>query len=113
MREICFLIGRGDVVLWADVGSVAALPESRARWEAIWKHRDELVEIAHSHPHGPRAFSAEDESTMAALGVALGRHLRFSVVAPEGTVRRQDGSDVHVEEEPWWASLLRVASGMK
>ena len=36
------------------------------------------------------------------------------VVAPNGTVRRQNGADALVEKdsEPWWANLLRHASGM-
>lgn len=114
MREVCFLIGRGGSVLWADASdSPAALPDSRARWEAIWRHRDELEEIAHSHPIGPLGFSAEDESTMAALRTALGKELRFSVVAPKGVIARQGTADVLVEEEPWWAALLRMASGMR
>jgi hypothetical protein len=114
MKELCFLIGRGGALLWADEGtSAVALPDSRARWEAIWKHRDELEEIAHSHPAGPLGFSAEDESTMAALGSALGRPLRFSVVAPDGMIAREDGADRPVSPEPWWARLLRLSSGMK
>lgn len=112
MREVCLLIGPDDAILWADVGSVAALPDSRARWEAIWSNRERLVEIAHSHPHGPRAFSHEDETTMTALRDALGRELVFSVVAPKGMVRRQAGADVVVQGEPYWATLLRLASGM-
>ena len=48
MREVCFLIGKGGAILWADASnSPAALPDSRARWEAIWTHRDELEVIAH------------------------------------------------------------------
>lgn len=111
--EICMLIGRGGAVLWSDAStSPVALPDSRSRWEAIWRLRDELEEIAHSHPVGPRAFSAEDESTMAAVDDALGRRVRFSVVAPDGMVQRQAGVDAFVDEEPWWATLLRRASGM-
>jgi hypothetical protein len=120
--EVCFLIGPGGAVLWADVGSGPfALPDSRARWEAIWARRVELVEIAHSHPLGPLAFSQEDETTMAALRAALGRpDLRFSVLAPGGMVLRpgardeDTGADLLLsrDEEPWWAELLRRASGM-
>ncbi len=117
MREVCFLIGRDGAVLWADAGtSAAALPDSRDRWEAIWRHREELEEIAHSHPIGPLGFSAEDESTMAALTQALGRSLRFSVVAPNGTLVRRagrTGDDVIVQKEPWWTALLRLASGIR
>ena len=112
-REVCFLIGRGGAVLWCDASSSAlALPDSRARWEAIWRHRDELEEISHSHPSGPRCFSSEDETTMQALASALGRSVRFSVVAPGGVVARIDGRDEPVAPEPWWAGLMRLASGM-
>jgi hypothetical protein len=110
-REVFFLIGRNGALLWSDAStSPAALPDSRARWEAIWKHRDELEELSHSHPLGPLAFSHEDETTMAALDGALGKTLCFSVVAPNGMIRRDHGV---VEEEPWWAELLRLASGMR
>ena len=71
-----------------------------------------MAEIAHSHPVGPLAFSSEDEDTMEALVAALGRAPVFSVVAPGGMIRREGGRDVPVIEEPWWASLLRRASGV-
>jgi hypothetical protein len=113
MREVCFLIGAGDQVLWSDAGSSpVALADSRARWEAIWRLRDQLTEIAHSHPLGPLAFSAEDETTMSALLAALGRPLRFSVVAPAGMSTRIDERDLPVEAEPPWADRLRSESGM-
>src|SRR5262245_33020342 len=101
MREVCYLVGDGGRVLWSDAGtSPAALPDSRARWEAIWSRCHELVEIAHSHPIGPAAFSAEDESTMAALAAALGFAPRFSVVAPRAMVVREGGVDRRVDDEP-------------
>jgi len=113
MREVCFLIGRGDAVLYADAGSIGALPDSRARWEAIWDHRDELEVIAHTHPHGPAAFSAEDESTMAAIDSALGKPVRYCVVAPRITVSRLANETTTIDPEPWWAGVIRLASGMK
>ena len=113
-REVCFLIGTADVVLWADAGdSPTALPDSRARWEAIWSRRDEIAVIAHSHPVGPAAFSAEDVSTMAALDSALGRTVRYMVVAPRITIAREGETTTEVIPEPWWAALLRLASGMQ
>ena len=119
-REVLLLLGEDDVVLWSDASdSPVALPDSRARWEAIWSRRDRIVEIAHSHPVGPQAFSHEDETTMAALVSALGRPITFSVVAPRGMVRCTKKLDedsvvslVECEREPWWASLLRLASSM-
>lgn len=113
MREVCFLLGDNGAILWADASnSPVALPDSRDRWEAIWELRAELAEIAHSHPVGPAAFSAEDESTMAALDSALGRPLRYSVVAPRAMIVRAHGETFPLDSEPWWAGLLRLASGM-
>jgi len=118
-REVCLLIGEDDTVLWSDASeSPVALPDSRARWEAIWSRRERIVEIAHSHPVGPQAFSREDETTMVALVTALGRPLTFSVVAPDGMIRCVHAvGEVYetslVECEPWWATLLRLASSMK
>jgi hypothetical protein len=113
LREVCFLIGHHGEVLWADAsGSPVALPDSRDRWEAIWQLREELAEIAHSHPVGPARFSAEDESTMEAIDSALGRTMRYSVVAPRATIVRAGGKTFRIDPEPWWASLLRFNSGM-
>jgi hypothetical protein len=113
-REVCFLIDGEGRILWSDASaSPVFLPDSRARWEAIWRHRAQLAEIAHSHPVGPLAFSHEDETTMEALIAALGARPRFSVVAPDGMlVRDRDGQDARAPEEPWWTGLLRLASGM-
>ena len=113
LREVCFLVDHDGGVLWADASaSAVALPDSRGRWEAIWRLREALAEIAHSHPIGPAAFSAEDESTMAAIDSALGRPLRYSVVAPRATIARVAGATFRIEPEPWWARLLRLTSGM-
>jgi hypothetical protein len=113
MREVCFLVSRDGAVLWSDASSSPlALPDSRLRWEAIWSRRDVLDVVAHSHPVGPLAFSLEDESTMEALSSALGGRVRFAVVAPDGMLLRQGPTDEPVREEPWWARLLRLASGM-
>lgn len=112
MREVCFLIS-GDVVLWSDEGdSAIALPDTRERWEAIWRHRAELTEIAHSHPVGPLGFSHEDLTTMEALDSALGKSLRYSVIAPDGVIARVGEKEERVSPEPPWAARLRVSSGM-
>ena len=112
-REVLLLIGRDGQVLWSDASQSAVfLPDSRARWEAMWRLREELEEIAHSHPLGPLGFSAEDETTMEALLLALGRPVRFSVVAPGGTWVREHGQEGLRSEEPAWTAELRARSGM-
>jgi proteasome lid subunit RPN8/RPN11 len=111
--EVCMLIGRDEEVLWADRSSeAAALPDSRARWEAIWWHREHLEVVAHSHPNGPLAFSATDRSTMAAIDEALSEPRRFAVVSREGVIWGSAGRTWRESADPWWADLLRWASGM-
>jgi hypothetical protein len=113
LREVCFLIDKSGAVLWSDASrSPVSLPDRRDRWEMIWLLREDLAELSHSHPVGPAAFSAEDESTMEAIDSALGRALRYSVVAPRAMIVRDAGATFRLDREPWWAGLLRLASGM-
>jgi Prokaryotic homologs of the JAB domain len=111
--EACFLIGESDGVLWAERSSnPISLPDSRVRWEAMWRHRDVLAIVAHTHPSGPLAFSSTDRSTMVALDAALGRCLTYAVVTREGMLRCTDGVASVSADEPWWTWLLRLTSGM-
>jgi hypothetical protein len=109
--EVCFLVAVDGTVLWSDRGTAGALPDSTERWHAIWRHRDELAVIAHTHPGGLLAFSAEDRTTMAAIDDALGRPLRYAVVTDRAVLYRDpDGSVRVAAEEPGWVALLRAAS---
>jgi hypothetical protein len=114
LTEVCFLLDAAGTVLWHDVsGDPAALPDSRDRWTAIWAHREVLVEVAHSHPRGPLAFSATDLSTMDALDAALGRPLAYAVVTPENLLRRRPNGHILIDnDEPAWVGELRTASGL-
>jgi hypothetical protein len=109
--EVCFLVGADETVLWSDRGTAGALPDSTERWQAIWRHRDELAVIAHTHPGGLLAFSEEDRTTMAAIDDALGRSMRYAVVTDRAVLYRDpDGSVRVAAQEPGWAPLLRAAS---
>lgn len=119
--EVFALIGADGEILYLDRGeSAVAIADSRARWEAIWERRDALALLAHTHPRGPLAFSAEDDTTMQALAVALGRELVFVLVAPNGVLRRVQPAtgepptapDEPVLPEPAWAEELRRKSNM-
>ena len=113
-HEVCFLIGHDASVLWADTdGGPSALPDSRRRWDQVWRHREQLAEIVHTHPRGPLAFSVVDETTMAAIDAALGRPLAYGVVTPDAYLRRDpEDHRTRVTDEPWWTTLLRAASGI-
>lgn len=112
-REVFFLVGANGAVLWSDASdSPLALPDSRARWEAIWSRRDEIVELAHSHPVGPDAFSPEDVTTMHALDAALGRRLRFSLVTPGGYFVRGVDDRADAAPAPAWSAELARLSGL-
>lgn len=114
MREVFFLLGKNSEILWSDASeSPVLLPDSRARWEAIWSRREAIVEIAHSHPVGPLAFSRTDETTMDALRSGLGRDYVFTVVAPTGVIRLFNGvTEIVYGPEPAWVGALREASRM-
>jgi hypothetical protein len=114
LSEVCFLLDAAGTVLWRDAsGDPSALPDSRARWLAIWSHREHLAEVAHSHPHGPSEFSVTDLSTMDAIDTALGRPLGYAVVTPETLLRRRpDGRTLVDDDEPAWVADLRAASGL-
>ena len=112
-QEVLYLLDEAGVVLWSEIGGAAELRDSRDRWEAIWRFRQSLQGIAHSHPQGPLAFSNIDETTMTAIDAALGRCLRYSVVGPDGIVSRQGGSVEIVDPEPDWAARIREESGME
>lgn len=114
-REVCFILGDHNVVLWSDASaSPVALPDSRMRWQQIWRLRAKIVEIAHTHPLGGLHFSQTDETTMLALDSALGRTLCYSVVTPQQMLRRasERAEDCIITDEPWWVALIRVASGV-
>jgi hypothetical protein len=115
LSEVCFLLDAAGTVLWRDSsGNPSAMPDSRARWAAIWARRGELAEVAHSHPHGPLGFSAQDLSTMDALDAALGRPLTYAVVTPDNLLRRRpDGRTLVEDVEPAWVADLRAASGLE
>jgi hypothetical protein len=109
--EVCFLVSPDGAVLWSDRGTRGALPDSTDRWRAIWRHRDELAVIAHTHPGGLLAFSPEDATTMSAIDAALGRALRYAVVTDRAVLYRDPDGSLHLAgEEPDWVAHLRAAS---
>lgn len=109
MREVCFILC-GEKIVRISLGSETAIPDSQARWRAIWKHREELTEIVHTHPGGLLKFSEEDLTTMEAVEAALGRSLQWSIVTEEQFLTRFDGEDRDRNDQPWWLVVLREIS---
>lgn len=109
MKEICFVLA-GEAIVRISVGSSTAIPDSQARWNAIWKNREDLTEIVHTHPGGMLRFSQEDLSTMEAVEAALGKPLAWSIVTEDGFLTRFDGEDRKRDDAPWWLPVLRELS---
>jgi hypothetical protein len=109
MREVCFIL-IGEKILRAYFGSQTRIPDSAERWQTIWTHRNEITEIAHSHPGKFLDFSHEDLTTIEAVEAGTGKKFVWSVVTKGGFLSRESGNDMHREDAPWWVEFLRKLS---
>src|ERR1041385_5642978 len=109
MREVCFILVQ-DKILRVYFGSTTRIPDSRERWEIIWQHRNEITEIAHSHPGEFLDFSHEDLTTMEAVEAGTGKTFTWSIVTESGLLSRSNGRDARREDSPWWLELIRTLS---
>jgi hypothetical protein len=109
MHEVCFILVE-DKILRIYFGSPTGIPDERARWEIIWEHRDEITEIAHSHPGELLDFSHEDLTTMEAVENGTGRKFAWSIVTRKGFLTRRDGQTARRKDSPWWLELMRTLS---
>ena len=109
MREVCFILVE-EKILRAYFGSATRIPDNRERWETIWRHRNEITEIVHSHPGEFLDFSHEDLTTMEAVEAGTAKHFTWSIVTRRGFISRSNGSDARREDSPWWLDLMRKLS---
>jgi hypothetical protein len=109
MREVCLILA-GDKIIRAYFGSQTKIPDTPERWEIIWEHRQEITEIAHSHPGNLLEFSPEDLTTMEAIEAGAGKEFTWSIVTQAGFRSRQGGRDIRRSGSPWWVGLLRHLS---
>lgn len=113
-REVVFLYAADqDRILGMGVGSSSTeIEDSRSLWDQIWSRRDDLTEIAHTHPVGPIQLSGTDIETARAVVQALGKPVLFTVVHPRGWTSRMffpDGTEGVTErgDRPvWWMNLM-------
>src|SRR5215475_2660837 len=109
MREVCFILVQ-DKILRVYFGSATSIPDSRERWEIIWERRNEITEIAHSHPGEFLNFSHEDLTTMEAVEAGTGKTFTWSIVTETRLLSRMNGKDQLREDSPWWIGLIRRLS---
>ncbi len=109
MREVCFILVQ-DKILRAYFGTAARIPDQRERWEIIWNHRNEITEIAHSHPGEFLDFSHEDLTTMEAVEAGTGQTFVWSIITKRGFLSRKNGQDKLRDDSPWWLDLIRRLS---
>ncbi len=109
MREVCFILIQ-DKILRVYFGSGTSIPDERERWEIIWQHRDEITEIAHSHPGEFLDFSHEDLTTMEAVEAGTGKTFVWSIVTNTRLLSRKNGLDQRRDDSPWWLGLIRRLS---
>lgn len=109
MREVCFILVE-DKILRVYFGSASRVPDSRERWETIWQHRNEITEIAHSHPGEFLDFSHEDLTTMEAVEAGTGKQFTWSIITRGGFLSRKGGQDTRRDDSPWWLELMRTLS---
>lgn len=109
MREVCFLLVE-DKILRIYFGSATRIPDSRERWETIWTHRQEITEIAHSHPGEFLDFSQEDLTTMEAVESGTGKVFTWSIITQTGFLSRREKEDIRRTDSPWWVECLRTLS---
>jgi hypothetical protein len=109
MREVCFILIENKI-LRVYFGSATRVPDSQERWEVIWQHRNEITEIAHSHPGEFLDFSNEDLTTMEAVEAGTGKQFTWSIITKRGFLSRKGGTDIQREDNPWWLELIRTLS---
>ena len=109
MREVFFILVQ-DKILRVYFGSTTRIPDNRERWEIIWQHRNDISEIAHSHPGEFLDFSHEDLTTMEAVEAGTGKPFTWSIITDNGFLSRKAGQDTRRDDSPWWLALMRTLS---
>ena len=109
MREVCFILV-DDKILRVYFGSSTHIPDLHERWEAIWEHRNEITEIAHTHPGDFLDFSHEDLTTMEAVEAGTGKAFTWSVITAKGFLSRKGHQDLNRQDAPWWLQFIRELS---
>lgn len=101
------------------------IPDSQSIWEFIWKHRDRVGGIAHTHPgDGMPQPSTEDITTFSAMELGLGKRLTWWIASGDQlVVIRWEGPnkyDYVVEDcaklasvSPRWLLPLRLVSNVR
>jgi len=84
MKEVAVLLNKYGVPLewWSPQNAhIGAIPDSKNLWDLIWKHREQLGGIGHTHPFtGPSWPSQTDVTTFSAIERGLGKRLIWPII---------------------------------
>lgn len=73
----------GRAIFWLGPNgcSEGAIADSHILWDRIWRNRDKVGGVAHTHPwEGPTSPSTTDLTTWAAIEAGLGKRLYWPIV---------------------------------
>lgn len=89
-REVLGLWGRdGRCLGLFTSNSPFRVEDDPIVWETIWKNREILHRIVHTHPLGPDGFSETDHQAMVGIVMGLGRDVEFWLVSPSKVFSQQ------------------------
>jgi len=120
--EAGVVVGKdGKAIHWhlPEERTGGSLPDSQALWDFIWKNRNEIMGIAHSHPgRGLPGPSHTDVTTFAAIEDGLGKRLLWWITSEDKlVVIKWVGPGKHTyssreisSNDPEWLKPLRNAS---
>jgi hypothetical protein len=119
--EAAVLIDKiGHAIYWhAPIDrTIASIPDSHDLWATIWKNRENLGGIAHSHPgSGKPGPSHTDLTTFAAIEAGLGKRLDWWITSKDCLIiirwstdeKKYSYSNVLWYKPNWLGGLRRIS----
>lgn len=117
--EVAVLVDKNHQPLFWLPGFSGEVPDSSALWNCIWRNRDDILGVAHSHPGSGRpTASLIDVTTFSAIERGLGRRLTWWITSSDSWVQLQwygpedivYCSSIPTIPEPEWLLKLREMS---
>lgn len=90
-REVLGLWGKGRCLGLFTSNNPFQINDDPIVWETIWKNRDDIEQIVHTHPLGPNGFSSTDYLSMGGIVMGLGKTIEFWLISPSRVFSQQVG----------------------